>query len=247
MRQIVLDTETTGLEVQRGHRLIEIGCIELSERRPTQNRFHVYLNPDRAIDEGARAVTGISDEFLLDKKRFGEVAREFVEFIRGAEIIAHNAEFDVGFIDAELSMAGPEFGRLADHVTVLDSLALAREKFPGQRNSLDALCRRLGIDNSHRELHGALLDAQLLAEVYLSMTAGQGMLGFGEDNAGEVARVASMTLQITVRPRVLRAVADEIAAHVARLDAIDKASKGACVWKMLAQEVRVSEAELSVA
>jgi DNA polymerase-3 subunit epsilon len=247
MRQIVLDTETTGLEVQRGHRLIEIGCVELSERRPTQNRFHVYLNPDRAIDEGARAVTGISDEFLLDKKRFREVAHEFVEFIRGAEIIAHNAEFDVGFIDAELSMAGPEFGRLSDHVTVLDSLALAREKFPGQRNSLDALCRRLGIDNSHRELHGALLDAQLLAEVYLSMTAGQGMLGFGEENAGEVARVASMTLHITVRPRVLRAVADEIAAHVARLDAIDKASRGACVWKRLALEARGTEVELSAA
>jgi len=247
LRQIVLDTETTGLEVQRGHRLIEIGCVELSERRTTQNRFHVYLNPDRAIDEGARAVTGISDEFLADKKRFREVAREFIEFIRGAEIIAHNAEFDVGFIDAELSMAGPEFGRLADHVTVLDSLALAREKFPGQRNSLDALCRRLGIDNSHRELHGALLDAQLLAEVYLSMTAGQGLLGFGEDTTGEVARVASMTLQITVRPRVLRAMADELAAHVARIEAIDKASRGACVWKRMAVEARALEPELSVA
>jgi DNA polymerase-3 subunit epsilon len=247
MRQIVLDTETTGLEVQRGHRLIEIGCVELSERRPTQNRFHVYLNPDRAIDEGARAVTGISDEFLLDKKRFREVAHEFVEFIRGAEIIAHNAEFDVGFIDAELAMAGPEFGRLSDHATVLDSLALAREKFPGQRNSLDALCRRLGIDNSHRELHGALLDAQLLAEVYLSMTAGQGLLGFGEEGAGEVARVASMTLQITVRPRVLRAIADEIAAHLARLEAIDKASRGACVWKRLSVEAHVPDAELSAA
>ncbi len=247
MRQIVLDTETTGLEVQRGHRLIEIGCVELSERRTTQNRFHVYLNPDRAIDEGARAVTGISDEFLADKKRFREVAHEFIEFIRGAEIIAHNAEFDVGFIDAELSMAGPEFGRLADHVTVLDSLALAREKFPGQRNSLDALCRRLGIDNSHRELHGALLDAQLLAEVYLSMTAGQGLLGFGEDTTGEVARVASMTLQITVRPRVLRAMADELAAHVARIESIDKASRGACVWKRVAVEARALEPELSVA
>jgi DNA polymerase-3 subunit epsilon len=234
MRQVVLDTETTGLEVQRGHRLIEIGCIELAERRPTGNRFHVYLNPDRAIDEGARAVTGISDEFLADKKRFREVAHEFLEFVRGAEIIAHNAEFDVGFIDAELGMAGPGLGRLADHATVLDSLALAREKFPGQRNSLDALCRRLGIDNSHRELHGALLDAQLLAEVYLAMTAGQGLLGFGEETSEQVTRVASVRVQITVRPRVLRAFADEIAAHVARLEAIDKASKGACLWKRLA-------------
>lgn len=233
MRQVVLDTETTGLEVQRGHRLIEIGCIELAERRPTGNRFHVYLNPDRAIDEGARAVTGISDEFLADKKRFAEIAAEFLDFIRGAEIIAHNAEFDVGFIDAELGSAGTAFGRLADHVTVLDSLALAREKFPGQRNSLDALCRRLGIDNSHRELHGALLDAQLLAEVYLAMTAGQGMLGFGEETAEQVTRVAAARFQITVRPRVLRAVVDEIAAHVARLEAIDKASRGTCLWLQL--------------
>ena len=234
MRQIVLDTETTGLEVQRGHRLIEIGCIELAERRPTGNRFHVYLNPDRAIDEGARAVSGISDEFLTDKKRFAEVAAEFIEFVRGAEIIAHNAEFDVGFIDAELGIAGGAFGRLADHATVLDSLALAREKFPGQRNSLDALCRRLGIDNSHREWHGALLDAQLLAEVYLAMTAGQGLLGFGDEAAEQVARVAVSEVRITVRPRVLRALALELTAHVARLEAIDAASKGACVWKRIA-------------
>ena len=244
MRQVVLDTETTGLEVQRGHRLIEIGCIELAERRPTGNRFHVYLNPDRAIDEGARAVTGISDEFLADKKRFGEVAREFLDFIRGAEIIAHNAEFDVGFIDNELGLAG-DFGKLADHATVLDSLALAREKFPGQRNSLDALCRRLGVDNSHRELHGALLDAQLLAEVYLAMTAGQGLLGFGEETAEQVTRVVSARVQITVRPRVLRALVDEIAAHVARLEAIDKASKGACLWKGVAFDTRAPEAELA--
>ena len=244
MRQVVLDTETTGLEVQRGHRLIEIGCIELAERRPTGNRFHVYLNPDRAIDEGARAVTGISDEFLADKKRFGEVAREFLDFIRGAEIIAHNAEFDVGFIDNELGLAG-DLGKLADHATVLDSLALAREKFPGQRNSLDALCRRLGIDNSHRELHGALLDAQLLAEVYLAMTAGQGLLGFGEETAEQVTRVVSTRVEITVRPRILRALVDEIAAHVARLDAIDKESKGLCVWKRLSVETRVPDAELA--
>jgi len=245
MRQVVLDTETTGLEVQRGHRLIEIGCIELAERRPTGNRFHCYLNPERAIDEGARAVTGISDEFLLDKKRFAEVAGEFLEFIRGAEIIAHNAEFDVGFIDAELAGAG-NLGRLADHAIVLDSLALAREKFPGQRNSLDALCRRFGIDNSHRELHGALLDAQLLAEVYLAMTAGQGLLGFGEEAAEQVTRVASARVEITVRPRILRALVDEIAAHVARLEAIDKASKGLCVWKRLGSD-SVTVEEVAVA
>lgn len=245
MRQIVLDTETTGLEVQRGHRLIEIGCIELAERRPTGNRFHVYLNPDRAIDEGARAVTGISDEFLTDKKRFAEVAAEFIEFIRGAEIIAHNAEFDVGFIDVELGIAGGAFGRLADHATVLDSLALAREKFPGQRNSLDALCRRFGIDNSHREWHGALLDAQLLAEVYLAMTAGQGLLGFGDESTEEIARISVSEIHITVRPRVLRAFATELTAHVARLDAIDAASKGACVWKRLALDMRPGMIEVA--
>lgn len=245
MRQIVLDTETTGLEVQRGHRLIEIGCIELAERRPTGNRFHVYLNPDRAIDEGARAVTGISDEFLTDKKRFAEVAAEFIEFIRGAEIIAHNAEFDVGFIDAELGIAGGALGRLADHATVLDSLALAREKFPGQRNSLDALCRRFGIDNSHREWHGALLDAQLLAEVYLAMTAGQGLLGFGDESTEQIARVPISEIHITVRPRVLHALATELTAHVARLDAIDAASKGACVWKRLALDTRAVTIEVA--
>ena len=247
MRQIVLDTETTGLEVQRGHRLIEIGCVELAERRPTGRRFHAYLNPDREIDEGAREVTGISDDFLKDKPHFRDIAEEFLAFVDGAEIIAHNALFDVGFIDVELGIADARLGRLADRASVLDTLALAREKFPGQRNSLDALCRRLGVDNSHRELHGALLDAQLLAEVYLSMTAGQGMLGFGEDGAGEVARVASMTLQITVRPRVLRAAANELAAHRARLEAIDKASRGACVWKRIAPEARAPMEELSAA
>jgi DNA polymerase-3 subunit epsilon len=233
MRQIVLDTETTGLEVQRGHRLIEIGCVELAERRPTGRRFHVYLNPDREIDEGAREITGISDDFLKDKPRFRDVAEEFLAFVDGAEIIAHNALFDVGFIDTELGIADARLGRLADRTVVLDTLALAREKFPGQRNSLDALCRRLGVDNSHRELHGALLDAQLLAEVYLAMTAGQGLLGFGEETAEQVARTV-VEVRITVRPRVLRAAIEEVAAHLARIEAIDLASKGACLWKRIA-------------
>ena len=245
MRQIVLDTETTGLEVQRGHRLIEVGCVELAERRPTGRTFHVYLNPDRAIDEGARAVTGISDDFLLDKPRFGDVAAEFLAFIDNAEIIAHNAEFDVGFIDAELGLAGAGLGRLADHARVLDTLALAREKFPGQRNSLDALCRRFGIDNSHREWHGALLDAQLLAEVYLAMTAGQGLLGFGDESTEQIARVSISEIHITVRPRVQRALATELTEHVARLDAIDTASKGACVWKRLALETHQARIEVA--
>ena len=145
MRQVILDTETTGLEVQRGHRVIEIGCIELVQRRATGRRFHCYLNPDRSIDEGARAVTGISDDFLLDKPRFGDIAAEFLEFIDGAEVVAHNAAFDVGFLDAELARVGAT--QLATRALVIDTLALAREKYPGQRNSLDALCRRLGVDN----------------------------------------------------------------------------------------------------
>ena len=243
MRQVILDTETTGLEVQRGHRVIEIGCIELVQRRATGRRFHCYLNPDRSIDEGARAVTGISDDFLLDKPRFGDIAAEFLEFIDGAEVVAHNAAFDVGFLDAELARVGAT--QLATRALVIDTLALAREKFPGQRNSLDALCRRLGVDNSHRELHGALLDAQLLAEVYLAMTAGQGMLGFGEESVEQVAR-AAVELRITVRPRVLRAAFEEVAAHLARIEAIDKASKGLCLWKRLASTVEpVVEAQLA--
>ncbi|MEO7430796.1 MAG: DNA polymerase III subunit epsilon [Dokdonella sp.] len=233
MRQVILDTETTGLEVQRGHRVIEIGCVELIQRRPTGRRFHTYLNPDRAIDEGARAVTGISDEFLLDKPRFPEIAAEFLAFIDEAEIIAHNAAFDVGFLDAELVRAGVDRPRLADRVQVLDTLALAREKFPGQRNSLDALCKRLGVDNSHRGMHGALLDANLLADVYLALTAGQGALGFESETAQSEARLANVALRILVRPRFFRANDDELGLHRARLGVIDKASRGACLWTLL--------------
>lgn len=233
MRQVILDTETTGLEVQRGHRVIEIGCVELVQRRPTGRRFHCYLNPDRLIDEGARAVTGISDDFLLDKPRFAEIAAEFLEFIDGAEVIAHNAAFDVGFLDAELSRAGLANAKLGERVCVIDTLALAREKFPGQRNSLDALCRRLGVDNSHREMHGALLDANLLADVYLALTAGQGHLGFDSDTAQTQTHVMDARVRILVRPRVLRAPADELALHAARLAAIEMVAGGACVWLRL--------------
>ncbi|MEO7065009.1 MAG: DNA polymerase III subunit epsilon [Dokdonella sp.] len=230
MRQVILDTETTGLEVQRGHRVIEIGCVEMVQRRPTGRTFHHYLNPDRAIDEGARAVTGISDEFLLDKPRFGEIAAAFLEFIDGAEVIAHNASFDIGFLDAELARAGVELPKLRERVSVLDTLALAREKFPGQRNGLDALCKRLGVDNSHRELHGALLDANLLADVYLALTAGQGHLGSANENPTLHVGAVLIDTSILIRPRVLRAQDADLALHVARLEAIDKASNGACVW-----------------
>jgi DNA polymerase-3 subunit epsilon len=244
MRQILLDTETTGLEVQRGHRVIEIGCIELVQRRRTGREFHTYLNPDRAIDEGARAVTGIDDEMLRDKPRFGDIAAEFLAFIDGAELIAHNAAFDIGFLDAEFARAGMVDTRLAERCSVLDTLALAREKFPGQRNSLDALCKRLGVDNSHRELHGALLDADLLAEVYIALTSGQGALGFDE-GAGLGEAAVAVELSIRVRPRVLRALPSEIVLHEARIAAIDKASRGACVWMRLAAPVPGQEAEAS--
>ncbi|WP_313916516.1 DNA polymerase III subunit epsilon [Tahibacter sp.] len=232
MRQIVLDTETTGLDAARGHRLIELGCVELLARRTSGSRFHRYLNPERDIDAGAQAVHGISIEFLADKPRFADVADEFLAYIKGAELVIHNAAFDVGFIDAELARLGPQYGRIRDHATVLDTLALARETYPGQRNSLDALCKRLDIDNSHRELHGALLDAEILADVYLALTAGQGALDFAVETESPQAK-ASAFHAAGDRPAVRVRLADleELAAHEARLSAIDKASKGGCVWR----------------
>lgn len=235
MRQIILDTETTGLDAVRGHRLIELGCVELLSRRVSGGQFHRYLNPDREIDAGAQAVHGISAEFLADKPRFADVVDEFIEFVRGAELIIHNAAFDLGFLNAELARLGPQYGRITDYVTVLDTLALAREMFPGQRNSLDALCKRLDIDNSHRELHGALLDAQILADVYLAMTAGQGALDFASEPVAVETRSDVVGLRPVQRPAlaVRCANADELAAHDARIAAIDKASKGAAVWRRL--------------
>lgn len=231
MRQIVLDTETTGLEVRQGHRLIEIACVELIERRLSGRHYQTYLNPDRAIDEGARAVTGIEDEFLLDKPRFGEVVEDFLAFIEGAELIIHNASFDVGFLDAELARLDSGMGRITDRCTVLDTLAMAREQYPGQRNSLDALCKRLGVDNSRRDLHGGLIDAQLLADVYLAMTSGQVAFDLGfEESIVEHQRVA-IPVVLQVRPRVLRAVIDELNAHEQRLDMLDKASGGNTLWR----------------
>src|SRR5690606_12993840 len=188
MRQIVLDTETTGLETAQGHRIIEIGCVELIHRRPTNNYFHHYLQPDREIDEGALEVHGITNEFLRDKPRFADIVDEFIEFIRGAELIIHNAAFDIGFLDYELSLLDPPRGKVTDFCTVVDSLLLARNMHPGQRNSLDALCKRYGIDNSQRELHGALLDARILADVYLAMTGGQTAL-FAEQDEGDPGSV----------------------------------------------------------
>ncbi len=236
MRQVVLDTETTGLEVKKGHRVIEIGCVELLERRPSGRTWHVYLNPDRAVDEGARAVHGIEDGFLLDKPRFGDVINEFLGFVSGAEIIAHNASFDVGFLDAELRLVDPLIGPLGDHAQILDTLKLARERFPGQQNNLNALCRRLGIDNKHRELHGALVDAHLLADVYLAMTAGQGDLGLALESIEE-AKNARVSAPIEgSRLRVLRASPDELEAHRRRIEALEAASHGRCIWTRGAAE-----------
>ena len=229
MRPVGLDTETTGLEVSKGHRLIEIGAIELTERRPTGRTFHRYVNPQRIIDDGALAVHGISNEFLNDKPLFAEIARELIEFVSGAELIIHNAAFDVAFLDAELALADSAFGRVTDHAQVLDTLPLAREKYPGQKNNLDALCKRLNVDNSHRDLHGALLDAQLLAEVYLAMTGGQGDLGF----ASESIASARNPVMEGVRPslRVRLADAAELMLHEARLARLDAAIKGSCLWR----------------
>lgn len=232
MRQVVLDTETTGLSWEKGNRVVEIGCIELIERRPTERRFQRYLNPGREMELGAQEVTGLSLEFLSDKPGFESIAEEFLDFIRGAELIIHNADFDVGFLDYELSLVGAHLGRIHDHASVLDTLAMARERFPGQRNSLDALCKRLGVDNGHRKLHGALLDAELLADVYLALTAGQGDLGLSL--AAPVAEVetnqVSARSAVSIRTRRLPASAEEEAAHLARLEKIAKKSGGKLLW-----------------
>ncbi|TVQ28769.1 MAG: DNA polymerase III subunit epsilon [Wenzhouxiangella sp.] len=231
MRQVVLDTETTGLEHRDGHRIIEIGCVELVERRLTGRNFHVYLNPEREVEGGAMEVHGITDDFLADKPKFVDILDDFLGFVRDAELIIHNASFDVGFLNSELERLGEgEVRRVEDVASVLDTLALAREMHPGQRNSLDALCKRYDVDNANRELHGALLDAEILAEVYLAMTGGQvdlclDLAGEGDGVEGEV--VTGLDLS---RLRVVTASEEEIAAHQQRLDAIQEASDGRCVW-----------------
>ena len=232
MRQIVLDTETTGLEPKQGHRIIEIGCVEIDNRRLTGRDYHQYLQPDRDIDEGAIEVHGITNEFLADKPRIADVIGDFIDFVKGGELIIHNAPFDVGFINHELAMLGAEWGRIEDHCTVTDTLAMARQMHPGQRNSLDALCKRYEIDNSHRQLHGALLDARILADVYLMMTGGQTMLSLGADDEKGGSAAAGIRRLPADRPalRVVRAGDAELEAHAQRLDAVEKAA-GKCLWK----------------
>lgn len=232
MRQIILDTETTGLSWERGNRVVEIGCVEFVERRPTGRIFQRYLKSGREFEPGAQEVTGLTLDFLADKPTFAAVVDEFLAFIDGAELVIHNAAFDVGFLDNELRLLGPQYGRLADRCGIEDSLLLARQRFPGQRNSLDALCKRLGVDNAHRQLHGALLDAQLLAEVYLALTSGQGEIGF--DGSAATPAVATAALQqvdpAAARPRVLVS-AEELTAHAARLETLRKKA-GTAVWDL---------------
>ncbi len=234
MRQIVLDTETTGLEPELNHRIIEIGCVELVNRRATGRTFHRYLNPERDIDDGALAVHGISRTELDGQPRFAEIAEELVGFIGDAELVIHNAAFDVAFLDAEFGRLAGAPRQLAALCQVLDTLALARELHPGQRNSLDALCKRYGIDNSARELHGALLDARILADVYLAMTGGQAALELIESDTTARAADGSRTPRVPVRTAVplpvLSASAVELAAHEAMLAIITKASGGRCLW-----------------
>jgi DNA polymerase-3 subunit epsilon len=236
MRQIVLDTETTGLEPGAGHRIIEIGCVELVNRRPTQNRFHRYINPDREVDRGALEVHGIENDFLATQPRFADVAAEFVEFIKGAELVIHNADFDIEFLNHELRRLPGQPAEIRECCGVLDTLALARRLHPGQRNSLDALAKRYSVDNSKRELHGALLDAQILADIYLAMTGGQVSLslesvGMREADAGLVELALDRRGLTLV---VLRATPDEERAHETMMAAM--ARKGQPIWRELERD-----------
>jgi DNA polymerase-3 subunit epsilon len=231
MRQIILDTETTGLQPEEGHRIIEIGCIELVNRKLTGQRYHQYINPLRTIDDGALAVHGITNQFLADKPIFSDVIDEFMKFIQGAELIIHNAPFDTGFINHELKLAGQKWLRLTEeNYKIIDTLILARQMHPGQRNGLDALCKRYNVDNSQRDLHGAILDAHLLAQVYLAMTGGQGSL-FEELESPEPVHEATESSIAHSRERqlyILKANALELAQHESQLQTMRK--KGKCMW-----------------
>jgi len=230
VRQIVLDTETTGLELAAGHRIIEIGCIELVHRRPSGRNWHRYLRPGREVDPGALAVHGITNEFLASQPSFAEVAGEFLAFVDGAELVIHNAEFDVGFLDAEFGAAGIAC-RISERCRVYDTLALARRMHPGQRNSLDALCKRYNVDNSGRELHGALKDARILADVYLAMSGGQAALGLEAAPAEAAVAAAGPAARDAVRIPVIRASEAELDAHEQALDAIERASNGQAIFR----------------
>ena len=233
MRQVVLDTETTGLNPKLGDRIIEVGCVEILSRQVSDRHFHAYVNPERDIEEAASRVHGLTREDLAAKPKFAEIAAQFLDFVRGAELIIHNADFDVEFLDLELKLAG--LGRLAEHVAkVTDTLAHARELHPGRKNSLDALCERYFIANSHRTLHGALLDARLLAECYLAMTRGQESLVMELETPAEAAAAAALMVHDVANLIVVRALPDEATLHEQYLDALEKDAKGPALWRKLA-------------
>ena len=232
MRQIILDTETTGLDPLQGHRIIEIGCVELEDRKPTGNHYQCYLNPEREVDIAAMEVHGISNEFLADTPVFAQVEAEFIEFVRGAELLIHNAPFDIGFLNNELRLSNAGNGPMEDLCQVLDTLVLARAKHPGQRNSLDALCKRYDVDNTQRELHGALLDAEILADVYLMMTSGQSNLSL-QDESEEVLKRRRRARKFDPQRTPLRVIVagtDELRTHQDRLQEIEKSSEQGCLW-----------------
>jgi DNA polymerase-3 subunit epsilon len=243
-RQIILDTETTGLEPEQGHRIIEIGCVEMINRRKTGRTFHRYLCPDRAVDRGAMQVHGLTNEFLAGQPRFIEIVEELLEFIGGAELIIHNAAFDVAFMEAELKRASARVLRINDICKVLDTLPLARQMHPGQRNSLDALCKRYDVDNSRRELHGALLDAQILLDVYLAMTGGQATLVLGDTEAS-MSRTSTTVEVVTIHAAgalpVIRATEEELALHEHALASIDKSSGGKTLWRKILPDLSHNE------
>lgn len=230
-RIVVLDTETTGLEPSQGHRIIEIGCVEIVNRKITENTYHQYIQPDRESDEGAFEVHGISTEFLADKPRFADIVEDFMQFINGAEVVIHNAPFDLGFLDNELAKLDPVWGKVSDHCQITDSLIMARKKHPGQKNNLDILCKRYDVNNARRELHGALLDSELLAEVYLRMTGGQETLALGgsEGDASQGAAVSPIRRIDSKRPQlnIIRASIDELSSHQERLDKLGDE----CIWR----------------
>ena len=234
MRQVVLDTETTGLDPSQGHRIIEIGCVELVNRKLTGRHYHQYINPQREVEEGAIEVHGITNEFLEDKPLFAQIASDFLAFVKDAELIIHNAPFDVGFINHEFSLLAESPGSIEQYCRITDTLQMARQKHPGQRNSLDALCQRYAVDNSQRQLHGALLDAEILADVFLFMTGGQTRLQLGGDDGNDSYGRQPRTVRRLDASRpplpVLRAGPEELAAHAERLQEIDRASAGNCLW-----------------
>ncbi len=236
MRQVVLDTETTGLEPSNGHRIIEIGCVELIDRKLTGNTYHQYINPERLVDEGAMEVHGITDEFLADKPLFTDIYDDFLDFVKGSELIIHNAPFDVGFINHELTLLEKKSGAAIEKIdvccSILDTLKLARNNHPGQKNNLDALCRRYYIDNSNRQLHGALLDSEILADVYLAMTGGQTSLTLTDASGGtggveEIRRLASERSIL----KIIKASDEELKAHEDYLDMLEKKSGGEILWR----------------